>query len=188
VEELTDRSVAFFVGRELLEPGPFRLGLVRDGEIVDLDPEDRLREGVVDGDVLSARGVTARRDGHYVHIRAHEVDEEGILVLDAGKYDDEPVGVFVADNAVAYCPEASGRPACAKANTRYSIGRSLACAAPSITTPILRTSRTAGTAIADASGLRVWSSISCGGSPRERHHPELSAPRRRPRDGTRWRR
>ncbi len=64
----------------------------------------------------------------------------------------------------AYCPEASGRPACAKANTRYSIGRSLACAAPSITTPILRTSRTAGTAIADASGLQVWSS-----SPAEDH-------------------
>jgi hypothetical protein len=52
-EELTDRSVAFFVSRELLEPGPFRLGLVRDGEIVDLEPEDRLgHEGVVEGDVL----------------------------------------------------------------------------------------------------------------------------------------
>lgn len=52
-EELTDRSVAFFVSRELLEPGPFRLGLVRVGGIVDLDPEDRLgHEGVVEGDVL----------------------------------------------------------------------------------------------------------------------------------------
>jgi hypothetical protein len=52
-EELTDRSVAFFVSRELLELGPFRLGLVREGEIVDLEPEDRLgHEGVVEGDVL----------------------------------------------------------------------------------------------------------------------------------------
>jgi hypothetical protein len=110
VEELTDRPVAFFVGRKLLEPGPFRLGLVRDGEIVDLDPEDRLREGVVDGDVLSTRGVTARSDGHYVHIRAHEVGEEGILVLDAEKYDDEPVGVFVAENAVRLLPGSEWPP------------------------------------------------------------------------------
>jgi len=52
-QELTDRSVGFFVSRELLEPGPFRLGLVRDGDIVDLDPQDRLgRKGVVEGDVL----------------------------------------------------------------------------------------------------------------------------------------
>lgn len=52
-EELTDRSVEFFVSREMLEPGPFRLGLVRQGEIVDLEAEDRLgHEGVVEGDVL----------------------------------------------------------------------------------------------------------------------------------------
>ncbi len=52
-EELTERSVAFFVSRELLEPGPYRLGLVRDSGIVDLTPADRLGgEGVVEGDVL----------------------------------------------------------------------------------------------------------------------------------------
>lgn len=51
--ELTERAVAFFVSRELLEPGPFRLGLVRDGQIVDLEPDDRLaHRGVVEGDVL----------------------------------------------------------------------------------------------------------------------------------------
>lgn len=51
--DLTDRAVTFFVGRQLLEAGPFRLGLVRDGQIVDLEPGDRLRRrGVVEGDVL----------------------------------------------------------------------------------------------------------------------------------------
>lgn len=51
--DLTARSVAFFVSRELLEAGPFRLGLVRDSEIIDLDSEDRLgKRGVVEGDVL----------------------------------------------------------------------------------------------------------------------------------------
>ncbi len=53
VEGLTDRAVAFFVSRELLEPGRFRLGLIRDGEVIDLDPGDRLvRKGVIEGDVL----------------------------------------------------------------------------------------------------------------------------------------
>ena len=52
-EDLTARTVDFFVDRELLEPGHFRLGLVRDGEIVDLEADDRLgRKGVVEGDVL----------------------------------------------------------------------------------------------------------------------------------------
>ncbi len=51
--ELTDRAVTFFVDRQLLEPGPFRLGLVRDGQIVDLEPGDHLRRrGIVEGDVL----------------------------------------------------------------------------------------------------------------------------------------
>jgi hypothetical protein len=54
-------------------------------------------EVVVINERLSARGVTAQRDGHHVHIRAPEVGEERILVLDAEKYDGEPVGVFVAD-------------------------------------------------------------------------------------------
>jgi len=52
-QELTDRSVGYFVNHDQLEAGPFRLGLVRDGAIVDLDPDDRLvHEGVVEGDVL----------------------------------------------------------------------------------------------------------------------------------------
>jgi hypothetical protein len=52
-QELIDRSLAYFVSHELLENGPFRLGLVRDGQIVDLDDGDRLgRKGVVEGDVL----------------------------------------------------------------------------------------------------------------------------------------
>lgn len=51
--ELTERAVTFFVDRQLLEPGPFRLGLVRDGQIVDLEPGDHLRRrGIVEGDVL----------------------------------------------------------------------------------------------------------------------------------------
>lgn len=50
---------------------------------------------VVINERLSARGITARRDGYHVHIRAPEVGEERILVLDAEKYDGEPVGVFV---------------------------------------------------------------------------------------------
>ena len=50
---LTEHSVAFVLGRNLLEEGPVRLGLVRDGEIVDLEPDDRLgKRGVLEGDVL----------------------------------------------------------------------------------------------------------------------------------------
>lgn len=55
-------------------------------------------EVVVINERLSARGVTARRDGHHVHIRAREVGEERILILDAEKYDGEPVGVFVSNS------------------------------------------------------------------------------------------
>jgi hypothetical protein len=63
-EELTDRSVAYFVKRHLLEPGPFRLGLVREGRIVDLDPHDRLgSEGVVEGDVLHLISCEPQVDG-----------------------------------------------------------------------------------------------------------------------------
>lgn len=55
-------------------------------------------EVVVINERLSARGVTAWRDGHHVHVRAPEVGEDRLLVLDAEMYDGEPVGVFVADS------------------------------------------------------------------------------------------
>jgi hypothetical protein len=50
---LTERAIGHFVGLDLLEPGPFRLGLLRGGTVVDLAPKAvLLAEGVVEGDVL----------------------------------------------------------------------------------------------------------------------------------------
>ncbi len=55
-------------------------------------------EVVVINERLSSRGVTARRKGHEVQICAPELGEDRVLVLEAERYDGEPVGVFVADN------------------------------------------------------------------------------------------
>ena len=71
-------------------------------------------EVVVINERLSVRGVTARRDGHHVHIRAPEVGEERILVLDAEKYDGEPVG------SPLYGARASGVRVCSTTSLRNS--------------------------------------------------------------------
>ena len=50
---LTDRSVAYFVGKQRLEPGPFKLALVREGDVMDFDPDEHMRDkNVVEGDVM----------------------------------------------------------------------------------------------------------------------------------------
>jgi hypothetical protein len=62
--ELIDRSVAYFVAREELEPGSFRLGLVRDAEIIDLDARAKLFDhGVVEGDVFHLINCEPQVDG-----------------------------------------------------------------------------------------------------------------------------
>jgi hypothetical protein len=54
-------------------------------------------EVVVINERLAARGVTAQRDGHHVQVRAPELGENRILILDAERYDGEPVGVLIGD-------------------------------------------------------------------------------------------
>jgi hypothetical protein len=50
---LTERAIGHFVGMDQIEPGPFRLGLLRGGTIVDLAPDaELLAEGLEEGDVL----------------------------------------------------------------------------------------------------------------------------------------
>lgn len=50
---LTERAIGHFVGLDQLEPGPFRLALVRGRSVVDLAPDAVLMaEGVTEGDVL----------------------------------------------------------------------------------------------------------------------------------------
>jgi hypothetical protein len=50
---LTERAIGHFVGLDQLEPGPFRLVLVRGRNVVDLAPDAVLMaEGVTEGDVL----------------------------------------------------------------------------------------------------------------------------------------
>ena len=50
---LAERAVLWFVGRGQLEPGGFRLGLLRGTAIVDLAPRAALVDaGVTEGDVL----------------------------------------------------------------------------------------------------------------------------------------
>jgi hypothetical protein len=50
--QLTIRAIAHFERTGQLEPGSFRLGLLRGTTIVDLEIEANLRELVVEGDVL----------------------------------------------------------------------------------------------------------------------------------------
>ncbi len=54
-------------------------------------------EVVVINERLGARGVTARHDGHHVLVEAPQLREGRVLLLDAERYDGEPVGVFVTD-------------------------------------------------------------------------------------------
>ena len=61
---LTDRAVEWFVGHRQLEPGGFRLGLLRGIEIVDLGPDDDLGlAGVAEGDVLHLLSTEPQVDG-----------------------------------------------------------------------------------------------------------------------------
>lgn len=62
--ELTDRSVGYFVDRDQLEPGSFRLGLLRGTTIVDLTPGSPLETaGVAEGDVLHLLTTEPQVDG-----------------------------------------------------------------------------------------------------------------------------
>lgn len=82
--QLTDRAVGYFVAHDLLEPGAFRLGLIRDGTIVDLAPDSRLSaEGVVDGDLLHLLTAEPQVDGMGLHpvLRDRLLDAE-ITVLE----------------------------------------------------------------------------------------------------------
>ena len=64
VAGLTDRALEHFVEREQIEPGVFRLGLLRGAAIVDLPPDGVLGgEGVGDGDVLHLLTCEPQVDG-----------------------------------------------------------------------------------------------------------------------------
>jgi hypothetical protein len=132
--DLTRIAVDHFVGHDLLEPGRFRLGLVRHRTIVDLAPGAPLGDqGVVAGDVLhlvtcepqvdgmalhpalrdrlldaeltvleerlGGHGVMASRTGASILVRAPELGDDRLLVLDAAGYDTEPVGVAITTAA-----------------------------------------------------------------------------------------
>ena len=64
VEGLIERAVDRFVVQRQLEPGGFRLGLLRGIEIVDLGAhDDLLAAGVADGDVLHLLSTEPQIDG-----------------------------------------------------------------------------------------------------------------------------
>ena len=51
--ELADRAANFFVAREQLEPGTFKLALIRDGDPIPIDSDKDLGAyDVVEGDLL----------------------------------------------------------------------------------------------------------------------------------------
>ena len=63
-ESLVERAVDRFVVRRQLEPGRFRLGLLRGIEIVDLGAADELvAAGIEDGDVLHLLTTEPQVDG-----------------------------------------------------------------------------------------------------------------------------
>jgi hypothetical protein len=62
--QLTARSVGYFVDHDQLEPGAFRLGLLRGTTILDLAPETELQTaGVAEGDVLHLLTTEPQVDG-----------------------------------------------------------------------------------------------------------------------------
>jgi len=62
--ELIARSVHWFVDHDQLEPGSFRLGLLRGTTIVDLASDAELQEaGVAEGDVLHLLTTEPQVDG-----------------------------------------------------------------------------------------------------------------------------
>jgi hypothetical protein len=64
VAELTQRSVARFVGEGVLDDGRYGLGLLRGHRVVDLDPATTLRaEGVRAGAVLHLLHTEPQVDG-----------------------------------------------------------------------------------------------------------------------------
>lgn len=77
VEQLTGRAVAYFVAHDQLEPGAFRLGLIRGRTIIDLIPEvPLLDEGIVDGDVLHLITSQPQVDGTARHPLPVDVQAE----------------------------------------------------------------------------------------------------------------
>jgi hypothetical protein len=64
VAALTEQAVEHFLARDQIEPGVFRLGLLRGATIVDLPTDGVLAgEGVGDGDVLHLLTVEPQVDG-----------------------------------------------------------------------------------------------------------------------------
>jgi hypothetical protein len=73
--QLTIRAIQFFERHRMIEPGGFRLGLLRGATIVDLGIDELLLPaGVVEGDVLhlltSEPQVDGARPGHHAASRA----------------------------------------------------------------------------------------------------------------------
>lgn len=61
---LVERAIGWFVGRGQLEPGDFRLGLLRGAAIVDMPPRAELvHAGVTEGDVLHLLSSEPQVDG-----------------------------------------------------------------------------------------------------------------------------
>jgi len=64
VATLMERAIEHFVAREQLEPGVFRLGLLRGAQIIDLPADGVLGgEGVGDGDVVHLLTAEPQVDG-----------------------------------------------------------------------------------------------------------------------------
>jgi hypothetical protein len=84
VSQLTDRAVAYFAAHDQLEPGTFRLGLIRGRTIIDLLPDvPLLDEGIVDGDVLHLITCEPQVDGMALHpVLRHRLLDTEIGVLE----------------------------------------------------------------------------------------------------------
>ncbi len=67
-------------------------------------------EVLVINERLAARGVSVQCDNHNLHVRAPELGQGRILVLDAESYDGDPVGVFIADNSGQLLPGSQWPP------------------------------------------------------------------------------
>ena len=62
--ELADRAADFFVARDQLEPGTFKLALIRDDAPIPIDSDkDLAAYGVVEGDVLHLINCKPHVDG-----------------------------------------------------------------------------------------------------------------------------
>jgi hypothetical protein len=74
--QLTIRALRHFESRDLIEPGGFRIGLLRGNAIVDLEIDTLLLPaGVVEGDVLHLLTSEPQVDGADAHlVRIDEID------------------------------------------------------------------------------------------------------------------